>query len=201
MYLNSCFVQFGGSGQLLAHINVWIVALAEGLLQLGQLLLCEGGAVSAAGGGRRDGGVRRGGGRVPPQPRAFTRLRLLEGSIRALCDRRVDREVSAYHRQVVKHQVACSSQPTAGTLEFSSKGTNMDTSNTACACSYSVPSPTYCQKSVDSKRLLKRTDSCSTQRRREDDNNVGPCEADTKLHLTLTAENNNLISYMIQTIL
>jgi len=47
-YLYSRLVEFGDSGELVAHVDVGVVALGEGRLELLQLLLCESGSVSAS---------------------------------------------------------------------------------------------------------------------------------------------------------
>ncbi len=50
--MNSGLVEFGAAGELLAAINVRVVALVEGGLELVQLLLGESGAVTTASGRR-----------------------------------------------------------------------------------------------------------------------------------------------------
>jgi len=44
--LNARLVQFGGARQFLATVNVWVVALCEGRLQVGQLVLRERGPMA-----------------------------------------------------------------------------------------------------------------------------------------------------------
>ena len=46
--LNSCLVQFGQPGELFAAVDVWVVALCERALQVGKLLVAEGGPMPAS---------------------------------------------------------------------------------------------------------------------------------------------------------
>ena len=59
-HLNTGFVELRNAREVLPHVDVRVVALGEGGLQLLQLLLCEGRAVSSARGGRTHRGVVRG---------------------------------------------------------------------------------------------------------------------------------------------
>ena len=111
-HLDSGLVELGHAGQLLTAVDVRVVRLGKGVLQLPQLLLSEGGAVAPPGGrgagagaggvaltGRRGalsaGGQGGGGGEGQRHGAGALRLDLLEG---ALLTCHVQRPVRHHHR-------------------------------------------------------------------------------------------------------